>query len=363
MGLDITLPALAGGAATVLRWIVGEGEAVAEGAPLLVVLTERAELLLPAPGAGTLVALLPIGAQAEPGGRLGRLDPGAGSRGGVAEAPTRRRIFATPLARAIARDRGVDLAAVVGSGPGGRVLASDVRALPEAQRPATPLPVLEQRPVAVADSRPNAVSDAVGAPFPVPHAMRCIPVATATIEFDAGAALGLVAAREAEFARLRLPLGLGACVAEAAAALLPAHPLLNAAWGEEALLLRRRLHVAVAEPAGDGGGLRWALVRDAGDLTLRGVARAMARPGGPQGATFAVVSLAAGASWQSAAPPLPGTAAALSVGALVAKAVAVGGALATRQVATLTLSYDARVLDHCGAAAFLKALRAGLERA
>jgi pyruvate dehydrogenase E2 component (dihydrolipoamide acetyltransferase) len=341
MGLDIILPELPGGAATVLRWVVREGEAVAQGAPLAIVLTERAEVLLPAPALGTLREPVAAGSAVGSGATLGRLElqegaesreRKAGSREQAGVAP-QRRVLATPLARAIARGHDVELGAIAGSGAGGRVLARDVRA----QLPAP------------------------SSQLPAPSSQ--LPLATATVEFDASVGLALVAVHQAEFARLRLPLGLTARVAEAAAALLLAHPLLNAAWGEEALLLRRRAHLAVAEPAGDGAGLRWALVRDAGDLTLRGVARAMARPAEPQGATFAVVSLAAGASWQSAAPPLPGTAAALSVGAAAPRAVAVGGALAVRPMATLTLSYDARVLDHCGAAAFLKALRAALERA
>lgn len=361
MGLEITLPELPGGAAKVLRWLVGEGEAVAQGAPLLIVLTERAELLLPAPGAGTLREPLPAGERVEPGGVLGRLqqeeEGSEKGEGGAVEVAAQRRVVATPLARAIARDHGIDLAAVVGSGAGGRVLARDVRARLGEQMPVPPRSVPEVQPEATARSEaPAAV------PFSILNPQSSIPIATATVEFDAGAALARVAAEQAAFARLRLPLGLNACVVEAVAALLPAHPLLNSSWGEEALLLRRRLHVAVAEPAGAGEGLRWALVRDAGDLTLKGVARALVQPAEPTGATFTVVSLAAGASWQSAAPPLPGTAAALSVGRPVASVVAVGEGLAVRPMATLTLSYDARVIDHCGAAAFLKALREALER-
>ncbi|NTU85877.1 MAG: 2-oxo acid dehydrogenase subunit E2 [Chloroflexales bacterium] len=70
-----------------------------------------------------------------------------------------------------------------------------------------------------------------------------------------------------------------------------------------------------------------------------------------------MVSLAEGASWQSAAPPLPGTGAALSVGAPVSRAVALAGGVVARPVATLTLSYDARLIDHSRAAAFLNTLR------
>jgi pyruvate/2-oxoglutarate dehydrogenase complex dihydrolipoamide acyltransferase (E2) component len=189
-----------------------------------------------------------------------------------------------------------------------------------------------------------------------------LPVATATVEFDAGAVLAAAAAAREPRGRTRLAVSVAAVVAAAAAGLLPAHSLLNGAWHAGAALLRRRVHLAVGEahPAG----LRWSLVPDAGDLTARGVARALVSPAetGCE-ATFAIVCLAEGASWQSAAPPLPGTAAALSVGAPLRRVVADGAALAVRPVATLTLSYDARLIDHSYAAGFLVALRGRLEQA
>jgi pyruvate/2-oxoglutarate dehydrogenase complex dihydrolipoamide acyltransferase (E2) component len=370
MVLDITLLELPGGAATVLRWLACEGDVVAQGAPLLLVLTERAEVLLPAPAAGTLAGLLPTGEQVEPGGRLGQLElqhaEGAEvttdslsqaplgedekpERGTEAPgAPLSRRIMATPLARAIARECGVALTAVEGSGAGGRVLARDVRAQLDRQRSLTPS--IGERP-------------AGDAPRSYPLSPDTLPVATATLEFDASVALAAVASQRASFARLRLPLGLTAYVVAAAAAILPQHPLLNASWREDGIALRRRLHIAVGETGRDGAPFSWRLVRDAGDLTLRGVARALAQAREPAGATFAVVSLADGGSWQGGATPLDGTAAALSVGAPAKRAVVVGQAVAVRPVATLTVAYDARVLDHSVAAAFLVALRAGLERA
>jgi pyruvate/2-oxoglutarate dehydrogenase complex dihydrolipoamide acyltransferase (E2) component len=171
-----------------------------------------------------------------------------------------------------------------------------------------------------------------------------------TVELDVSAALAATAAA----ARPWQAVGLTAVVTAAAAGLLPGFPELNAAWGGEAMVLRRRIHVAV----GEGG--RWTVVGDASDLTARGVARALA--GGRAGAaTFALVSLAEGASWQCAAPPLPGTTAALSLGAPRRRAVVRGEAVAVRPVATLTLSYDARLVDHHRAAAFLRALCESLE--
>ncbi|HMQ31018.1 MAG TPA: 2-oxo acid dehydrogenase subunit E2 [Chloroflexaceae bacterium] len=185
-----------------------------------------------------------------------------------------------------------------------------------------------------------------------------LPIETLTFEVDVTRALAAVAAARAPAGRQALPVGLAALVAAAAAGLLPAYPELNGAWGGEVAVLRRRAHVALGE-AGPGG-LRWAVVADAGDLTARGVARAVAGGAGGE-ATFAVVSLAEGASWQSAAPPLAGTAAALSVGAPAPRLVCWGDGVAVRTVATLTLSYDARLVGQRRAACFLRALRERLE--
>jgi pyruvate/2-oxoglutarate dehydrogenase complex dihydrolipoamide acyltransferase (E2) component len=343
--LDITLPALPGGAALVLRWLAGPGDLLMAGAPLLLARTDSVEAALPAPAAGELVEILaPAGARVEAGAALARLR--------AAGEPERRPpARATPLARRIATAHNIDPAALAGSGPDGRVVAEDVRRAAEgagspgpeagsdwsgADRVQTPEHVLPRAPA----PGPLPASDR---PAPCP-----LPVATATIEFDAGAALTRAS--------------LVACVAAAAAELMPRHRLLNARWGEEGLWLRRRLHLAVARP--DGPGLAWVLVRDAGDLTLRGMARALSAAPSPDAlgdATFAVVSLADGATWQCAPPPLAGTVAALGLGTPGRRAGARGEAMFARPVAALTLSYDARAIDHAHAAAFLRDLRAALE--
>jgi pyruvate/2-oxoglutarate dehydrogenase complex dihydrolipoamide acyltransferase (E2) component len=261
----------------------------------------------------------------EAGATLARLRPA-----GEPERPVPGR--ATPLARRIAAVNHIDLAALTGSGPDGRVVAADVRGM---------------MPHVGPKHSPNEITASAELPAANASALQT-PIATVTIEFDAGAAL--------------VRAGLMVCVAVAAAGLLPRHRLLNARWGEEGIWLRRRLHLAVAVPAGQG--LAWTLVRDAGDLTLRGMARALsAKPGpdAPGDATIAFISLADGATWQSAPPPLAGTVAALGLGAPRRRAVACGGALLVRPVAALTLSYDARALDHSHAVAFLRGLRDALE--
>lgn len=366
---DITLSSLPGGAARVLRWLAAEGATVEAGAPLAVVLTEQAEVALPAPAAGALIERIAEGVLVAPGGLLARLRPAAGAA--PTEAPSSARPRATPLARSIARAHGLDLAAIAGSHAHDRIRAADVRAL---------IPLPSTAPAGAQLSNPPIPQSPVPQ-SPVPQS----PIAAATFELDATAALALAdrlaerlarhammppsldSRRSSEQPSARRPapavIGLLARVVEAAAALLPLHPLLNARWGDEAIVLRRRAHVAAAAP-GDGGALCWSLVCDAGDLTMRGVARALAASPAARldSATFAVVCLAPGVAWHSAPPPLPGTAAALCVGAPERRAAALGERVAVRPMAMLTLSYDARVLDHRHAAAFLCALTRELER-
>lgn len=274
---------------------------------------------------------------------------------------TAARLRATPLARALARAHGLDLATLAGTGADGRVTARDVRArlppmVPAPLPPAsTPLP---PPPGTVAGMAQQEVSHDTSA-LARPAISNAAPVATVTVEFDTGAALARIAALGEEFARQGLPLHLGIYVAAAVVELLPAHPHLNARWLGDAIALRRQVHLAIADIAPEG--LRWRVIPDAKDLSLRGLARALVAPSDASAATFALVSLATGKSWWSAPPPLPGAVATLILGAPERRAVVVGAGLGVRPLATLTLSYDARALDQQQALNFLEALRMRLE--
>lgn len=355
---DVPLPDLPGGRATLLRWLAAPGDDLAAGASLAVVLTERVEVVLPTPAAGRLAELAAApGATLEPGVTLARLEPVSRQSPSAPRAPR-----ATPLARTMARAHGLDLAALISSGPGGRIVRADILAAigqkaDVGMQPAASNPpqVNARSPEANGGTQPAAANAAIRS-F-VPHSS--IPIATATIEVDLGAALNRMADLAPGYTRLGLAPSLSAYVAHAAAGLLPDHPLLNATWGDELMLLRRRLHLAVACPEGER--FRWSLVPDAGDLTMRGIVRAISGPpGDPAGATFAIVSLDKGASWLAAHPPLPGTAAALSIGTPVRRPVVVDDGVAVRPLGMLSLSYDARILDHAQAAAFLRAIQAAL---
>src|ERR687891_1490070 len=138
---------LAGG--EVARWLVTEGDAVAEDDPLVEIQTDKATVEIPSPYAGTVLRILvpegevaPVGTVLVVIGEPGEEGPddapaiqavsGSEPQGALETVPlgggTRERVSATPLVRKIAQELAVDLASLSGSGPGGRITEEDVRA-------------------------------------------------------------------------------------------------------------------------------------------------------------------------------------------------------------------------------------------
>jgi pyruvate/2-oxoglutarate dehydrogenase complex dihydrolipoamide acyltransferase (E2) component len=131
----------------VARWLVAEGQEIAEDDPLVEIQTDKATVEIPSPYAGTVLRILvsegevaPVGTVLVVIGAPGevvpdeeapetamRKSPETGTRPGRGDS-TAGRIAATPLVRKIAQDLGVDLVAVAGTGPGGRITEDDVRA-------------------------------------------------------------------------------------------------------------------------------------------------------------------------------------------------------------------------------------------
>ncbi|NJN15358.1 MAG: hypothetical protein HC822_03200 [Oscillochloris sp.] len=352
------LPELPGSPITIRRWLVTPGAQVTAGAPLVIVVTNTIEAVLPAPGDGVLAMVaVAAGKVAEAGTVLASLEGAAPQR-----------VRATPLARVIAATHGIDLATISGSGPAGRINAAD-------------LPVNRHRPLEAQQARqpdePAAIElqpaqgplfTAMPRIFGANPAVRLgdkpLPLATVMIEADLSSVLGLIAEQQPAFTRRRLELGLATCLAWAVAAVLPQHPYVNAHWSADGMILRRRQHLAVAIP-GVGGKQAWRLICDAGDLNLRGMARAlggaaMANP--PSAATFSIIDGSAMAHKYAAYPPAGDHIAGLTVSAAQQRAIAIEDKLAIRPIAQLGLCYDARGCEHQQAIAFLNAVHTSLER-
>ena len=143
----------------VARWLVAEGQEIAEDDPLVEIQTDKATVEIPSPYAGTVLRILvpegeiaPVGTElvliGEPGEETpssGPLEASAASGTGASAGSSllqgtgggaaSERVQATPVVRRIAQELGVDLAGVTGSGPGGRIVEDDVRSAAAGESP------------------------------------------------------------------------------------------------------------------------------------------------------------------------------------------------------------------------------------
>ncbi|MDP2658661.1 MAG: biotin/lipoyl-containing protein, partial [Candidatus Deferrimicrobium sp.] len=156
MPIELKLPDVGEGIAEgeIVRWLVAEGAAVKEDDPLVEILTDKANVEIPSPVTGTVVKILAAPGQVvKVGGLLALIEPVTGAfvaahlvaptpgspqaSSGETESPGQPlpaksrpaggEVLATPVVRKLAKDLGVELGAVPGSGPGGRITEEDVR--------------------------------------------------------------------------------------------------------------------------------------------------------------------------------------------------------------------------------------------
>nr|MCU0490967.1 2-oxo acid dehydrogenase subunit E2 [Chloroflexaceae bacterium] len=284
-------------------------------------------------------------------------EPAAAAPGDAARKPR-----LTPLARRIAAAMQLDLARL-GNGRAGLVRKADILAMAEEPRTENPEPIgADQRvgpePVEANLVLAHATSRGLKSALPKPLTSHFspltsqfrIPVATSTVQVDMGAVVAYCTRHRTEYERRRLRLDELACIAYAAIATLPAQPLLNARWSDDGVVLRRRLHLLLAD----------VLVPDASDLTLRGLVRQSQsmQQGEPAAATF---SIHPGSGHMGAAHLPHGQSAALLLGTTRRQAVVIDDAVAVRPVLLITLAYDGRVLTQAHAGHFLSSLRQQLE--
>ena len=318
--------------AEVVAWLVAEGDTVELNQPLAEVETAKALVEIPSPYAGVVVRL-----HAEAGGSVAvgeALVTFAVDGGGSAS---------TPAVRRLARDLGVDVGSVAGTGPSGRVTADDVRRV--AGSGSAPLGA-----VATGDGGEvrglDPVRRAIGR---VLTEQAAIPQVTTFRTVDCTAL---------EDVRRDLDVSPLPVVAAALCRTIEAHPLLNSAWADEGILVRGSVDIAIATDTERG--LMVPVVRDAGrrgigDLAseVRRVAD-IARAGRLTRADTADATIGlsnTGSYGSEAGTPIltPGAAVTLAIGVIAPRALVVDGEVVARPACTLSLTFDHRVLD--GAAA------------
>ena len=291
-------------------------------------------------------------------------------------APGGERRFVTPLVRRLARDRGMDLATIAGTGPNGRVVRRDIEAADAAGTPAADTPGSQK--VSAAPEPHPAASVPAGSSGDVDRgsahgdATRDRPAPHR--EQDHGAALlsrrGLPRRSPAPAAprgerRSSVRVSVNDFVLKAVAGALRAVPEANATWGET--LIRRHRDVDIAVAVAIDGGLVTPVVRGADRLTLSEISRTVAdlaeraRAGRLkqhelEGGSFAVSNLGMYGTKEFSAIINPPQAGILAVGAARGAPVIEEDQLVVGTLMTVTLSADHRVLDGAVAAQLLAAI-------
>ncbi len=409
---------------TILRWLKRDGEHVGRGEELVEIETDKAAMTYESDSEGTLEIVAREGDTLAVGAPIARVGEAAGEadthHNGIATAqstpaapaapqpptataPPQRggnRVKASPLARRIARDTGVELGALSGSGPGGRIVKADVEAAesrtaatggeraPEPKREPTPgaHPALDTG----ADTHTDGVASSKGETTIVElsrtqrtiarrmaESKATIPdfALTADIDMERCAELRAELKRLSQAGGGPLPT-YNDMIVKACALALREHPRANASYRDGRFELHSRVNVgvAVAAGAGDptGGALVVATVFDADTKALGEIARetrALAErvrdgsiaPPELSGGTFTVSNLGMYGIREFTAIVNPPQAAILAVGAVAPRAVVRKKKLAVRAAMTVTLSCDHRILYGADAALFLGRIRELLE--
>jgi pyruvate/2-oxoglutarate dehydrogenase complex dihydrolipoamide acyltransferase (E2) component len=360
--------------AELVQWRVAVGDHVTRDQIVAHVQTDKAEVELPVPAAGTIVRLgAEVGDLVPVGAPLLELIPDEGTvlggtpvRGGTTSAsalPAREdrgaatperadgRALAAPPVRKLAKELGVDLTAVTGTGPGGRVTPADVRgALEQPGDRREPL-----RGVRRAMARNLA------------DAWREVPHISLFDEIDARPLLAAHAAARADDDRITLT----AFFVRVAVLAIEAFPIINASLDAERdeLVFHDAVHMGIAVASDDG--LVVPVVHDAHKLDVLGLGREVVRvteagraghlaPEALRGATFTVTNF--GTEGGRFATPIvrPPQVAILGFGAVRARPLVDGDAVIAAPTLPVSLSADHRVVDGRDATGFLEAVLARL---
>ena len=381
---------------TLIKWHKKAGDKISVGDVIADVETDKATMEMEAFDDGLITELLiPEGGVVKVGQPIANLEGGkksaakssapsapaastsapaapAAAKPKAATSTDGSRVKASPLAKKIALERGVDLSGVQGTGPGGRIVAADVPATATAVRGTAPAAPRIEVPFSDADTktplsgmRRTIAERLLASKTQIPHFYL-------TIEIDA-----------APLAKLRKDLNAAAEAAGtakvtvndfillAAARAAKQHPKVNAAFAGDSIIEYASVNLSVAIAVEDG--LITPVIRDAHNLSLREISGAVKdlavrarskkiKPEEYQGGTLTISNLGAFGIDSFYAIVNPPQAAILAVGAIVKKPVVnAQDQIVAGQRMTIALSGDHRVVDGAAGAEFLATIRKSLE--
>ncbi len=422
MATDVKLPRLGQGmeSGTIVKWLKSEGQAVKKREPLYELDTDKVTQEVEAEADGVLLKILVDSGEVDVGTTIGVIgkegeEVASGNGSAPAEAPAaegdeadaaveekdeaetegssapqmdeqRRRgqeaaaataaaepvvaatdggrVKASPLARRLAREKGLELSHVIGSGPEGRIVADDVERFQVAEPAAAAVPAVagDVEEIALTSTRKTIARR-------LTEAWQA-PVFQLTISADMTRALELRERLVARLAEGETKPTVSDLLTKVSAAALVRHPAVNAHFTGESIRRFPVAHVGIAVAAPNG--LVVPVIRDADRRTIQEIAAARSdvvarardgklQRGDLEDGTFTISNLGMYGIEQFVAVLNPPQAAILAVGATVETPVARGGEVVVRPLMSLTLTCDHRAIDGADGAEFLRTVKELLE--
>jgi pyruvate dehydrogenase E2 component (dihydrolipoamide acetyltransferase) len=406
---------------TFVEWLKKEGETVSRGDPLFVIMTDKAAIEVESPSDGILSCLtakpddvIPVASVIAyilaPGETAPEVTKGkseisipateekaavpAGQPAAAPETAASGKVRASPLARNLAKDMGIDLDQLSGRGPRGRIHKADVLAFQESQPSDSSIKEQAVEPLpAVSPSLEISSPVTLSSPIMLPGARRkkVVPLAgprkiiaermayssataphiTLALSVDMTEAIRL---RERVLEPIKAETGqrvsYTAILALALASVLPRHPYMNASLSDGNIILWEDIHLGIATSVEDN--LIVPVIKEAQNLSLSQIVASLAdlverarnrhlAPSDMMGSTFTISNLGMYGIESFTAIINPPEAAILAVGKMVETPVQEGGGIVFRPMIHLTASADHRIVDGVAVARFLDDLKGVME--
>lgn len=431
-GTEVTMPALGESVSegTVSSWLKAVGDEVEEGETLLEVATDKVDTEIPAPASGTVLeirvaedetvevgtVLAVIGAAgATPAAALAPAAPApaavpaatapAAPAASAAPAPSASAVasaaYVTPIVRKLARDKGIDLTTITGTGVGGRIRKQDVEAAAKAAEEGAKAAQLASAPAAAAVAVPAAATELKPVTSAKPavdtdlrgttqkmsrlrqvisermiDSLQTSAQLTTVVEVDVTRIAALRARAKNDFlAKNGTKLTFLPFFVQAATEALKAHPKLNASIQGKEVVYHDVEHIGIAVDTPRG--LLVPVVKNAGDLNIPGLAKHIndlaartrdnkVNPEELSGSTFTITNTGSGGALFDTPIINQPEVAILGLGAIqrqprVIKDAEGNEVIAIRSVCYLSISYDHRLVDGADASRYLMTVKKRLE--